>query len=383
MAGLTDSGIEIKTQADVLETIQNYQRIKISDKLSFAKTTPQGAMNPICAEQIEELWELAEECYHAYDIDNATDDRVVALAEVIGLSRRGASYGLVPQTLDLDASQSFAAGDLVFAVEGEPTNLWENRDAVASTTSGEYTAVFISQEPGAAAIALAGQLTVIPTPISGLNSGTNAADATAGLDIETIGALRIRIKQATARGGSRTTQAIRSAILNLDGVLSCDVFENTTSSVDAQGTPPHSIRVVVWDGSPGAASDDEIATAIWTRSATYSAGSETGTATDENLGDVTVNFNRATVVDYVVAVAIESESGVAADDVKAALVAADPYTVGLGVVLKKLAAAVFTVPGVDDYGTFTIDGAEDDLAEDQLTIYRLTTANITVTGDAS
>jgi uncharacterized phage protein gp47/JayE len=383
VAGLTDSGIEIETQADLLEDIQDYQRIKISSKLSFAKTTPLGAVNPIVAEKLEELWELAEECYNAYDIDNATDDRVVALAEVVGLSRRGETYGLVVQTVDLDASQSFAAGDLVFAVEGEPTNLWENRDAVASTTSGEYTAVFISQAPGAAAIALAGQLTVIPTPISGLNSGTNAADATAGLDIEPIGALRIRIKQATARGGSRTTQAIRSAILNLDGVLSCDVFENTTSSVDAQGTPPHSIRVVVWDGSPGAASDNEIATAIWTRSATYSAGSEVGTAEDENLGDVTVNFNRATVVDYVVAVAIESESGVAADDVKAALVAADPYTVGLGVVLKKLAAAVFTVPGVDDYGTFTIDGAEDDLPEDQLTIYRLTTANITVTGDAS
>src|SRR5688572_20130638 len=118
MSGLTDSGIQIATQAEVLEDVQNYQRIKISSMLSFAKTTPQGAMNPIFAEKIEELWELAEECYHAYDIDNATDDRVVALAEVVGISRRGASYGLVVQTVDLDASQSFAAGDLVMAVDG-------------------------------------------------------------------------------------------------------------------------------------------------------------------------------------------------------------------------------------------------------------------------
>jgi hypothetical protein len=57
---------------------------------------------------------------------------------------RGAAptKGLVTLTLDLDASQSYAPGDIAFHVIDEPTNRWLNRDNVVSTLAGSYDAVF-------------------------------------------------------------------------------------------------------------------------------------------------------------------------------------------------------------------------------------------------
>src|SRR4029453_12170839 len=112
--------------------------------------------------------------------------------------------GLVTATVDLDASQSYAPGDLAAHVSDEPTNRWLNRDAVTSTTAGSYDAVFESENAGAAAIAEAGTLTIIATPVAGWNGVTNAAAATPGQDIESIAALRIRRAAALSIGGSRT-----------------------------------------------------------------------------------------------------------------------------------------------------------------------------------
>ncbi len=382
---LTDTGLDVSTQAEVLEEIQDFQRAKISRKLSFDVKTPLGATNPIHADHAEQILDLLEEAYNAYDRDNATGDRLRALAIAIGCPPRGATPGRVIISATLGASLTFAAGDLVMAVEDEPTNLWENRDEVVTGAGGVLPVVFVSQVAGAEAIAAAGTLNQIPTTTAGFTAGTNAEDATPGFDVEAEGALRLRMAQTTAAGGQRTTAAVRSALVNIDGVLSVDVFENITAETDDQGVPAHSLHAVVWDGSPAGANDDEIAQAIWDRSGTYSFGTESGTAQDENLGAVAVNFDRATIQDITVEIDITSASGVAAEDVEDALLAAMPNEVGAAIVPNKLFAAVFDVEGVDDFDedAAELDGAQDTLPADQLIIYRLLRANITVTGDAS
>ncbi|HEY3484897.1 MAG TPA: hypothetical protein VGK49_05900, partial [Ilumatobacteraceae bacterium] len=164
-----------------------------------------------------------------------------------------------------------------------------------------------------------------------------------------------------------------------------EVFENTSSTTDGDGIPPHAIRAVIWDGSTPAADDDEIAQVLWDRKAEgiLSDGGESGTAQDEVLGPVTVNFERATEDTIAVAVNIESADGVSIDDVKAAILNAMPNRVGAEVTFNKLAGSVFNVPGVDDWVTFTIDGGTADKAADITTIYTLDESDITVTGDVS
>lgn len=381
---LTDTGYARRTLDTVLTSIQGFLRDKISLKLDLSERAVLGNVSNLMADHIDQLEQLAEEAYHAYDVDNASDDRFVALSLVRGVPRRGETHGLVSQSLDLDAAQSYAPGDIAFHVIDEPGNRWLNRDAVVSTTAGVYSAVFESESPGAAAIAEAGTLTVIATPVAGLNSGTNATAATPGQDIESVPALRIRGESATSPGGSRTRGAIRTKLLLVDGVLSAEVYDNPTSAIVA-GILPHGLRVVVWDGSPAAADDNEIAQVIWDHKSEgiSSQGSQAGIAEDATLGPVSVAFDRATTSSITVAVDIESASGVAEADVVAAILAKVPGRVGAGVTYNQLSSSVFAVAGVDDWTSFTINGTGTDLPAVQEVIYLLDEGDITVTGDVS
>lgn len=381
---ITATGYARRTLDTVLTSIQGFLRGKISAKLALSERTVLGNVSNLQADHIDQLEQLIEEAYNAYDIDNASDDRYVALSLLRGVPRRGETHGLVTQMLDLDAAQSYAPGDIAFHVINEPANRWLNRDAVVSTTSGAYSAVFESEDAGAGAIAEAGTLTVIATPVAGLNSGTNAVAATPGQDIETIAALRIRGEGATSPGGSRTRGAIRTKLLLLDGVLSAEVYENSTSAI-VNGILPHGLRAVVWDGSPAAADDNEIAQVLWDHKAEgiFSQGAEAGIAEDATLGPVSVAFDRAATSSATIAVAIESESGVSIDDVKDAILAAMPTRVGQPLIFNRLTSAVFTVTGVDDWSSFTVNGGSADLPAVQNLIYLLDPGDITVTGDVT
>lgn len=386
---LTATGFEPQTQAEILQALIDELRTVISPKLDLSERSVLGNIINIIAPKFASLEELLSEAYSAFDPDAASDDRFVALCLLSGIERHGATEGLASVTLTLQASKSYAAGDLVAHVQDEPDNRWENRDAVASTTAGSYAAVFISQTAASTARAPAGTLTVIADPVDGWDAITNASDATPGTDIEAIEALRVRREQGVAASASRTRGGIRAAIVDLDGVLSCEVFENTTNVTDVNGIPPHSIRVSVYDGSPAAADDDEIAQAIFDRKAEGigSDGAESGVAQDDTLGPVTIAFTRAAESAVTIAVNVESEDGVSVADVKAAIIAAFPGAglgiVGEAVVFNKLSSAVFDVPGLDDWATFTINGGTADLPSSQSLAYTLSSGDIAVTGDAT
>lgn len=382
---ITLTGYETRTLAEIVEAVQDELRARISDKLDLSERTALGNCVQIFCDHLSQVEQVASEAYAAFSVDDASDDRLVALGLLIGVPRRGATKGLVTATVNLEASRSYAAGDLVAHVQDEADNRWVNRDAVVSTTAADYEAVFEAETAGAAGAAPAGTLTVLAQPVDGWNTITNALDATEGTDIEAIEDLRLRMQLAVSSGGSKTRGAIRAKIVQLDGVIAAEVFENTTSVTDGDGLPPHSIRVSVWDGSPAAADDDEIAQAIFDHKAEgiVSDGSESGTAQDDVLGPVTVNFSRATDHVAAISVAIESSAGVAITDVEDAILAAMPQLVGEELTYNKIAAAVFKVPGVDDWTTLTIDAGTADLPATVGTIYTATAASITVTGDAS
>jgi uncharacterized phage protein gp47/JayE len=382
---ITPTGFTPRTTAEIVQEITDELRENISPSLDLSDSTVLGGLVQILAPKITELEDLSQEVYSAFDVDNASDDRQVALQLLRGITRRGPTNGLAAATINITGIASIAAGDLVAHVAGEPANRWENRDAETFAFNGNHTVTFISQLTGSDARAPAGTLTVIADPVSGWNSITNAADATEGTDIESISGLRVRGELGVAASASRTRGGIRAALVDLDGVLSAEVFENATGAVDSRGLPPHSIRATVWDGSPAAADDDDIAQAILDTKAEgiTSDGSESGTAQDPDVGPVVVSFARAVASDLTVVVTIESETGVSIDDVKAAIIAEMPTRVGEAVKYNRLSGSVFDVLGVDDWSVFTINGGTADLPALISTIYLLDASDITVNGDVS
>lgn len=105
--------------------------------------------------------------------------------------------------------------------------------------------------------AQAGTVINILTPINGWAGVTNPADADLGSNAESDPAYRARHRDQLNKG-SASVQAIRSAVLALDGVTYCAVRENVTADVDSEGLPKNSIRVTVLGGD-----DLEIAKTIF------------------------------------------------------------------------------------------------------------------------
>lgn len=388
-SGLTTTGFVRSLQADLAAAILTDQRGTISAQLDGSESTVLGNLNQIFADQLAQVWELLEEVVNMLDPDNATGSRFVALSALTGVFPGGATKGLVTATVNMAAATTFNAGDLTAHVFDDPTNRWINRDAVTSTTSGNYSVVFESEFAGSAANAAAGTLTVIATPVAGWNSVTNAADATPGTDGETEESLRIRRDASLARAGSGTVDAILADVTAVTGVLQALVEENTADAA-VNGIGAHSFRATVWDGSPAAADNDAIAQAIFdTKPAGIaSVGTQSGTAVQSDGSLTTVYFERATPVPIYVSANISSTTGVAASAVKAAIQASMPTSVGGDVVYHKLAGAVALVDGVDDYVSFTIGTAPSPVGTSNIVISStqiatLSDSNIVLTGNVT
>ncbi len=388
MSGLTETGFERPLQADIAADIAADHRGRISAQLDVSESTAIGNIINIHADRIALAYEVLEEAYNGNDPDNATDDRLVALALLTGTERRGAQEGSVTVNCTLAASKVFQPGDLAVHAVDDPTNRWVNRDITESTTAGVYPVVFLSDGAGSDFVAAAGTLTVIASTIDGFSAGTNPEDATPGRDLEDIETLRLRREAELSLGGSGTTDAIRADVQQVDGVIQVLVEENT-SNVNVGDLPPRSIRVVVWDGDPGASDDDAIAQAIFgtAPAGIKQIGDLTGTAVRSDNTTTTATFARAEVVDVYVSANIVSAVGVLAADVKAAIQAAMPTLVGGDVVYNRVSSSVF-IEGVDDFVSFTIGTAPSPVGTSNIVvtsvqIAQLDDGDIVLTGDVS
>lgn len=385
---LTTEGFERPLQADIVDDIASDLRGTVSAQLDMSESTFIGNVSNIVADRVALAYEALEEAVVMLDPDNATGERLVSLALLTGTERRAAQPGSVTITCTLAASTVFVAESLVVHAVDDPTSRWLNRDDVETTTAGTYDITFLSEVSGSDAVAAAGTLTVIASPLAGFSLATNAADATPGRDLEDIEDLRARREDELALGGSGTVDAIRADVLQLDGMLEVLVEENTTDATVGALTP-HSLRVVVWDGDPGVVDDDDIAQAIYLTAPAGIAviGTVVGTATRIDASTTTRAFERAAVVDIYVSADIESTSGVLASDVKAAIAAAMPELIGGDVKYNKISAAVF-IDGVDDFASLTIGTAPSPVGTSNIVIgntqiAQLDLSNIVLTGDVT
>ncbi len=184
---------------------------------------------------------------------------------------------------------------------------------------GSYIDIACTSTATGVISANANSITVIKTPITGLTSVTNKEEAESGRAIETDAALRSRRNANLAQSASATLAAIRAELLEVDNVEQVAAFENTTSSTDGDGRPPHSFEMVVKGGL-----DIDIAESIWvTKPAGIASFGSSSEIIIDNEGIFrTVYYSRPTEVRIYVIVNITKEAGttIAEQSVKDALV---------------------------------------------------------------
>lgn len=311
MAGLTSAGFESKTLETILADIVARQRAALGPAIVTSSDSALGVINGILADQLAELWELAEAVYNSAFPDGASGaslDRVCALTGVLRLQ---ATNSTVTITLTGDDGTVIPAGSVVSVdPSGDRFVLLED----ATIASGTVDALFAAETAGPV-IANSGTLTVIETPISGWTAATNAEDADVGRALETDEELRQRRADLLEVAGNATLEAIRADVLDVTDVTQARVFENT-SEVTVDGIPPHAVEVVALGGE-----DADVAAAIFASVAAGidTHGSVTETVTDSQDIDHTIKFSRPTDKPLMAQVSIRLVEGADSASVQAAL----------------------------------------------------------------
>lgn len=229
-------------------------------------------------------------------------------------------------------------------------------------------------------------LTVIDTPVLGLDRVINFEDAMLGRNRETDAEFRLRRNLTLQRAGAGTVEAIRSRLLDLEDVTAAIVFENSSQVTDLNGRPAKSFEAIVQGGD-----NQAIADLLWLVKpagiATF--GSITETITDSMNFTHPIKFSRPTNIqiycDLIITEDIEGFPANGAQLVEDAVIA---YVNGLGIgkdviVYPGLIAAINPIPGIVDIevaiGIAPAPTLDDNIVIAANEVAQLDSSNISVT----
>lgn len=211
--------------------------------------------------------------------------------------------GFVVTFAGADGKQAQAL--LVFSLNTLLNGVTPVTPTVTETTPGvPQASVSMTAEVTGPIPAFKGTLTNIVTPVTGLTSTKNLADAIVGRDIETDAELRLRREQELQKAGAGTVEAIRAKLLEVEDVTQAIVFENHDNIPDIDGRPPKSFEAFVQGGS-----DQDIADAIWLAKGAgiETVGTETETIVDSQGLNHDIKFSRPTVVPIYIAIEVTED----------------------------------------------------------------------------
>lgn len=352
--GLLPTGLRVKPTAVHYDEMAAALRGKWGDSFAVGLEDPIGQLLAIVARAAGDLGQLVEAVYNARHRHTATrasldhallltgTDREPARATTVGLwligtngttvlagsLARSASTGATFATdenaeivtvASWSSSTSYALGDRrtnasrlyevitagTSAGSGGPTT------TAADITDGSVHWRYIGEGTAAVEVAatctetgpiaaVAGDITVIGTAVSGWSTVSNLEDAVTGRAVATDAEARMQGDADLFRPGAGTPDAIREVLLNLDGVETVSVLYNATDTTDGDGIPPHAVECIITGGDDQDVLDALLNSCVALGIATHSsgAGAVTGTAVDSEGTSHAVEFSRPAEIDF-------------------------------------------------------------------------------------
>ena len=204
-----------------------------------------------------------------------------------------------------DGTQMF----VVYADTTNPAYLASYTPAGAVLATGGYVmppqvasvqAPVVAAVAGSAGNAAAGAISLVSSNAPGVDTVTNAAAFTNGIDVESDDAVKARFRLAVQARGGGTEAAIRSAVANLKVGMTCEVLQNQ----DLNGNTVPGLNSVIVDDGSGALSDDLLAAAQAAVNDVRAAGVRTGVyAAVQQQVDIIMQIATAPGYDHNVAIA--------------------------------------------------------------------------------
>lgn len=192
--------------------------------------------------KISDTLQSVQAAYNSRSPSTAMGAALASVVKINGIRPFAATYSTCPVILSGDPATMISSG-----IVSDGTNNWDLPAVVNLDATGSATVTAICETVGAVT-AQPGTINKIVTPTQGWKSVTNAVPAVAGRAAERDSELRGRQAKSTQLPSQSLLSGTLAGVVAVPGVSRCEVYENDTSQVDANGLPPHSITVVVEGG---------------------------------------------------------------------------------------------------------------------------------------
>lgn len=349
--GITDNGFVLKRLSDIITELEDSHKSEFGPGINLSSESPLGQQLGILAEAFALIWELMEDIYNSPYPESSSGTSLDNSVSIVGLQRLDETYSTVTVRV-YGANGTSVPLAFVVSVSGNPNARFESTVADTIGSGGYVDIPFQAEEPGPVQ-APAGSLTVIETPVTGVDSTNNALDADLGRDVETDQELKTRREESLQRAGTATVEGIRNKVAEVEDVENVTVVENTTLVTDSGGRPGKSYETVVLGGD-----EDDIAQAIWISKPagieTY--GSITKSVTDSQGITHSIKFSRPTEKDIWIIINITPNTDPNEGDLypadgddlveEAVLEYGATFELGQDVVVNKFYTPINTIPGV-------------------------------------
>lgn len=299
---LTELGFERPTYDEILEQQINRAKVLFGDTIDTSELTALGKYIRINVADLDTLYQNLEGVYYARFPNTASGVSLDRLCPFAGITRNAATYARHQVTLTGTAGATIEAG---FEVSNENQSVvFHLIDDYVIGEDGTVTAFVDCNETGTVGNIISTSINTIVNPSADVESVTGVTLTLAGEERESDTALRVRFNKAIAGTGSGTAEAIKGAIMRVNGVDGCTVVENSTGST-VNGIPPYSFECFVLSDETNA-TDQLIGRAIFNKKpiGITAYGSVSVDVEDESGNTHTVAFERTTRKDIYIKISL-------------------------------------------------------------------------------
>lgn len=239
---LTELGFERPTYEEILENQINRAKTLFGDTIDTSELTALGKYIRINVADLDTLYQTLEGVYYARFPNTASGVSLDRLCPFAGITRNAATYARHKVTLTGTAGATIEAG---FEVSNENQSaVFHLIDDYVIGDSGTVNAYVDCNEAGNVGNITSASINTIVNPSADVESVSGVTLTSAGKNRESDTLLRTRFSQAVSGIGSGTMEAIKGAIMGVNGVDGCTIKENDTDST-IDGIPPHSFECFV------------------------------------------------------------------------------------------------------------------------------------------
>ena len=221
---LTELGFNRPSYDEILEAQDERAKALFGETIDTSELTALGKYIRINALDIDTLYQILEGVYYGRFPNTASGVSLDRLCPFAGISRNSATPARHSITITGTAGEEVEAG---FEVSDEEQSvIFHTDDDYVIGDNGTVTAYVECDETGTEGNILSSEINTIVNPTADVDSVIGVELITAGEDGESDTELRQRFAKAITGTGSGTANAIKGAVMRVNGVDDCTIVED-------------------------------------------------------------------------------------------------------------------------------------------------------------